>query len=206
MDGSIFRPSGSVFPSSSSSNASSSSGVSISSVFSLRNMTWHMDTMAISAERRSSSESRAWQHMLSPVSIISQTLSSPRTCPPGPDIMPSISFNMRSSTISSAAESLASKRQCVMAEESCCIASGSRGESWPITPYDRNLVMAMRASEVIGADVEEERMTWRKGCSIDGVSKVLISDTALAWLRSTSRHSTRLCSPSDRFGGAQTQT
>ena len=42
--------------------------------------------------------------------------------------------------------------------------------------------MAMRASEVIGADVEEERMTWRKGCSIDGVSKVLISDTALAWL------------------------
>jgi hypothetical protein len=30
-------------------------------------------------------------------------------------------------------------------------------------PYERNLVMAMRASEVIGADVEEDRITWRKG-------------------------------------------
>jgi hypothetical protein len=38
----------------------------------------------------------------------------------------------------------------------------------------------MRASEVIGADVEEERITWRKGCSIEGVSKVLMSTAALA--------------------------
>jgi hypothetical protein len=30
-------------------------------------------------------------------------------------------------------------------------------------PYDRNLVMAMRASEVIGAEVEADLMTWRKG-------------------------------------------
>jgi hypothetical protein len=49
-------------------------------------------------------------------------------------------------------------------------------------PYDRNLVIAMRASEVMGADVEEERMTWRKGWSMEGVSKVRISGVALAWL------------------------
>jgi hypothetical protein len=30
-------------------------------------------------------------------------------------------------------------------------------------PYDRNLVIAMRAREVMGAEVDEERMTWRKG-------------------------------------------
>ena len=35
--------------------------------------------------------------------------------------------------------------------------------------------MAMRARDVIGAEVDDERMTWRKGCSIDGVSKVLMS-------------------------------
>lgn len=40
--------------------------------------------------------------------------------------------------------------------------------------------MAMSASEVMGADVDEERMTWRKGCSIEGVSKALISGVALA--------------------------
>ena len=44
-----------------------------------------------------------------------------------------------------------------------------------MTLYERNLVMAMRASEVIGAEVDEERMTCRKGWSIDGVSKVLMS-------------------------------
>jgi hypothetical protein len=89
--------------------------------------------------------------------------------------MPSMSFKMRRSTISSAAESLASNRQCVMADESCCIASGRRGEPWSMTRYDRNLVMAMRASEVMGAEVEEERMTCRKGWSIEGVSKVRMS-------------------------------
>jgi hypothetical protein len=35
--------------------------------------------------------------------------------------------------------------------------------------------MAMRASEVMGADVDEERMTWRNGWSIEGVSKVRMS-------------------------------
>lgn len=35
--------------------------------------------------------------------------------------------------------------------------------------------MAMRAREVIEAEVEELLMTWRKGCSRLGVSKVLIS-------------------------------
>jgi hypothetical protein len=35
--------------------------------------------------------------------------------------------------------------------------------------------MAMRARDVIGAEVDDERMTWRNGCSIDGVSKILTS-------------------------------
>jgi hypothetical protein len=62
------------------------------------------------------------------------------------------------------------------------MASGRRGESKLMMPYDRNLVIAMRASEVMGAEVDEERMTWRKGWSIEGVSKVLISGVALAQL------------------------
>lgn len=45
-------------------------------------------------------------------------------------------------------------------------------------PYERNLVMAIRASEVMGADVDEDRMTWRKGWSIEGVSNVLMSAIA----------------------------
>lgn len=40
--------------------------------------------------------------------------------------------------------------------------------------------MAMRARDVIGAEVDEERITWRKGWSIDGVSKVLMSAQTLA--------------------------
>jgi hypothetical protein len=44
-----------------------------------------------------------------------------------------------------------------------------------MTLYDRNLVMAIRASEVIGADVEDDRITCRKGWSIEGVSNVLMS-------------------------------
>jgi hypothetical protein len=44
-----------------------------------------------------------------------------------------------------------------------------------MTRYERNLVMAMRASDVIGAEVDEERMTCRKGWSIEGVSKVRMS-------------------------------
>jgi hypothetical protein len=86
-----------------------------------------------------------------------------------------MSFRIRRRTISSAAESLASNLQCVMAEESCCIASGRRGEPWSMTRYERNFVMAMRASDVIGADVDDDRMTCRKGWSIEGVSKVRMS-------------------------------
>ena len=41
--------------------------------------------------------------------------------------------------------------------------------------YDRNLVIAIRAREVMGAEVDEERITWRNGCSIEGVWKVLMS-------------------------------
>ncbi len=41
--------------------------------------------------------------------------------------------------------------------------------------YAKNLVIATIASEVIGAEVEEDRITWRKGCSRDGMSKLLMS-------------------------------
>lgn len=46
--------------------------------------------------------------------------------------------------------------------------------------YDKNFVIAMSASDVIGAEVDEERMTWRNGCSIEGVSNFLMSIQALA--------------------------
>lgn len=36
-------------------------------------------------------------------------------------------------------------------------------------------MIATSASEVIGADVAEACITWRKGCSKDGVSKECIS-------------------------------
>ncbi len=35
--------------------------------------------------------------------------------------------------------------------------------------------MATKAREVMGAEVEEERITWRNGWSKDGISKLLIS-------------------------------
>lgn len=41
--------------------------------------------------------------------------------------------------------------------------------------YAKNLVMEIRARDVMGADVEDDRMTCRKGCRREGVSKVLIS-------------------------------
>lgn len=44
-----------------------------------------------------------------------------------------------------------------------------------MTLYERNFVIAIRAREVMEAEVEELRMTCRKGCSRLGVSKVLIS-------------------------------
>jgi hypothetical protein len=77
--------------------------------------------------------------------------------------MPSINFRILNSTISSADESLASNRQCVMAAESSCIAKGSRGEFGLIILYERNLVMETKAIEVIAAEVEEERTTCRNG-------------------------------------------
>ena len=43
--------------------------------------------------------------------------------------------------------------------------------------------MATKASEVIEADVEDERMTCRKGCSKDGVSKDPIFEQVLRSLR-----------------------
>lgn len=50
-----------------------------------------------------------------------------------------------------------------------------RGESLLMRLYAKNLVMATIASDVIGADVEDERMTCRNGCSKEGISKSLIS-------------------------------
>jgi len=41
--------------------------------------------------------------------------------------------------------------------------------------YERNFVIAIRESEVMGAEVDDERITCRNGLSMEGVSKVLIS-------------------------------
>ena len=41
--------------------------------------------------------------------------------------------------------------------------------------YAKNFVIATIAREVIEAEVEDERMTWRKGWSKDGMSKLRIS-------------------------------
>lgn len=75
-----------------------------------------------------------------------------------------------------------------------------------MTLYDRNFVMAMSASEVMGADVDEERMTWRNGWSIEGVSKVLMSAVTLAQLHHFSEANAYLYSPSDHSAAAQRQT
>lgn len=62
---------------------------------------------------------------------------------------------MRKRTISSAAESLASNRQCVIAADRDCIANASLGDSGLMRLYEKNLVIATRAREVIGAEVAE---------------------------------------------------
>lgn len=36
-----------------------------------------------------------------------------------------------------------------------------------------------RAREVIGAEVDDDRMTWRKGCNKDGISKNRMSEDLL---------------------------
>ena len=41
--------------------------------------------------------------------------------------------------------------------------------------YARNFVMAMSAKDVIGAEVDDDRMTCKKGCNSAVVSKALIS-------------------------------
>lgn len=87
-----------------------------------------------------------------------------------------MSFSIRNRTISSAAESLASNRQCVIAADNDCIAIDNRGESGLMRLYEKNFVMAARAREVIGAEVAEARMTWRKGCNNEGVSNFRMSD------------------------------
>lgn len=50
-----------------------------------------------------------------------------------------------------------------------------RGESMLMRLYAKNFVMAMRARDVIGAEVDDERITWRNGCNNDGISKERIS-------------------------------
>ena len=93
--------------------------------------------------------------MLKPHSIILHTLSSLSRSPPGPDSMSSMRFNIRKRTISSAAESLASNRQCVMAIDNDCIASARRGESGLMRLYEKNFVIATSARDVIGAEVAD---------------------------------------------------
>jgi hypothetical protein len=63
------------------------------------------------------------------------------------------------------------------------MAWGRRGDSRLTMPYERNLVMAIRARDVIEAEVEDDLMTWRKGCSRAGVSKVLMSGGGIHQLR-----------------------
>ena len=63
----------------------------------------------------------------------------------------------------------------MIAAASSCMAGERRGESLPITPYARNFVTAIRASDVILALVELDFMTCKNGCRSEGVSKVLIS-------------------------------
>lgn len=39
----------------------------------------------------------------------------------------------------------------------------SLGEVLEMSPYEKNFEILIRAREVIGPEVEEERITWRKG-------------------------------------------
>lgn len=55
------------------------------------------------------------------------------------------------------------------------MANGKRGESLPIRLYAKNFVIATIAREVMEAEVEDERITCRKGCSKAGMSKLRIS-------------------------------
>ena len=89
--------------------------------------------------------------------------------------MPSIRFNIRSKTTSSWAESLASNLQCVIADDSSCIAIDRRTEACVMILYEKNFVIAIRARVVIGPDVEEDLMTCRNGCSNEGVSNIRTS-------------------------------
>jgi hypothetical protein len=77
--------------------------------------------------------------------------------------MVSISFRILSRTISSAAESLASNRQFVIAAERNCIATEILGELIVIRLYEKKRVMEVMAKDVMGAEADEERMTCRKG-------------------------------------------
>src|SRR5579862_6320399 len=131
--------------------------------------------MAISALLRNISLNLVWQHILNPVSIISQILSSLSKPPPTPDNIISIVFRIRRSTTSSCPGSVASKRQCVTADDNICIATGSRGEDSVIIRYEKNFIMAVNASEVICPEVAEDRITAKNGASSDGKSNVVIS-------------------------------
>ena len=82
---------------------------------------------------------------------------------------------MRSKTVSSAAESLDSNLQFVIAADRSCIAIASLGDSLVMILYEKNFVMATNAKEVMGAEVDEDRMTCRKGCNSEGVSKLPMS-------------------------------
>lgn len=89
--------------------------------------------------------------------------------------MISMSLSMRRKTTSSEALLSPSKRQLVTLEDSSIIPYAKLGLLGPITLYASILVIAMSASEVIGAVVDEERIIWRNGCRMAGVSTFRMS-------------------------------
>jgi hypothetical protein len=70
---------------------------------------------------------------------------------------------------------VASNRQCVTADDNRCIASGNRGDNSVIILYEKNFIIAVNARDVICPDVEDDRITAKKGPNNEGKSNVVIS-------------------------------
>ena len=73
--------------------------------------------------------------------------------------------------------------------------------------YAKNFVIATSAREVMGAEVEDDRITCRKGCRRDGISKLLISVDKFSHVYKILKISfINLYILSDRFEAEQRQT
>jgi hypothetical protein len=70
---------------------------------------------------------------------------------------------------------VASNRQCVTADDNRCVASASRGDDSVIILYEKNFIIAVNARDVIWPDVEDDRITAKKGPNNEGKSNVVIS-------------------------------